>query len=161
MEEMTDLSPKDPEPSLEEERAFAEAAERAKRSQAWLEGVLSGGPLPAEASKGRRKGLTTDGVSEQNPVDDTEDLPAVRPERIEDSLMNCRRRIRERREFAGKPPLELAEGERERRSTQIRELIQTDRAAGSELTPLHLVLAARYIEGEMDFEDYSIAILRL
>ena len=158
MKEMTDKSPEEPEPSRVEERAFAEAAERAKRSQAWLEGVLSGAPLPAEAREEWRKGLTNYGVAEQGRVDDTDDLPAVRPEPIEDSLMNCRRRVRERRELTGKPPPEIADGERERRLAQISGLIQTDRVAGSELTPLHLVLAARYIEGEIDFEDYSIAI---
>jgi len=61
----------------------------------------------------------------------------------------------------GMPPLEIAEEEREKRSAQMFLSIQTDRGAGSEPTPLHLVLAARYIEGELDFEEYSIAVRRV
>ena len=161
MKEMPAQPPREPERSLEEEQAHAEAAERAKRQQVWLDGVLSGGPSPAGAQKERRPGPAMCGASAENFAGDADDLPAERPEPIEVSLLKCQRRIRERREVTGIPPLEIVEEEHERRSVQVIQSIQTDRAAGSEPTPLHLVLAARYIEGEIDFELYSSAVRKV
>jgi len=161
MNEMTDRSPADPEQSVQEQRAFSEAAERAKRLRAWLDGVLLGGPSHADAQNDRRQEPAMYGASAENFAGDTDDLHADMRERVEDSLLKCRRRVRERRELAGMSPLEIAEEEHERRSSQMIASIQTDRAAGSEPTPLHLVLAARYIEGERDFELYSSAVRKV
>ena len=101
------------------------------------------------------------GGSAENFAGDTDDLPAESPAPIEVSLLQCRRRIRERRELTGMPSLEIAEEERGRRSTEIIESFQTDRAAGHEPTPLHLIMATRYIEGEINSEQYSSAIRNL
>jgi hypothetical protein len=161
MKEMIDELANEQERCREEEQAFAEAAERAKRLQVWLDGVLSGGPSPADAKNDRRQGHSIYDGSAKNPTGVPDDLPAERPQPIEVSLLQCQRRIRERRALAGLPPLEIAKEERQRRSAQMIESIQADRDAGREPTPLHLILAARYIEGEMDFEQYSSAVRNL
>jgi len=158
MNEMTDHSPADPDRSLQERQAYTEAGERTRRLQAWLDGVLSGGPPPTDAQREKRQGPAKSVASAENFAGDTDDLSAERPESIEDSLRKCRHRIRERRQLTGMPPFEIAEEERERRSSQMIASIQTDRAAGRAPTPLHLVLAARYIEGEIDFEEYATAV---
>jgi hypothetical protein len=98
------------------------------------------------------------GGSAENVAGDTDELPAEKPEPIEVSLLQCQRRIRERRKLAGMALPEIAEDERERRSAQIVQSFLVDRVAGSAATPLHLILAARYIEGEIDFERYSSAV---
>jgi hypothetical protein len=158
MVEMTDQSPEEPEHPVQERRAYTEAAERAKRLHAWLGGVLSGGPTPSHAQSDRRQTFAIPDAPAENFAGDTQELPAERPEPIGDPLLKCRNRIRERRELAGTPQLEIVEDERERRSAQIIESFLVDRAAGREPTPLHLILAARYIEGEMDSEQYGSAV---
>jgi len=151
-------SPEESERSPQGERAFAEAAERERRLQAWLGGVLSAGSSPAAGQKEWRQGLEMYDGSDPNSAKDPESLPEALPKRVEDSLLKCRLRIRERRESAGTPPLEIDDDVRESRAARVVEAIRIDRATGTEPTPLHLVLAARYIEGEMDLEQYSSAV---
>lgn len=158
MNNMTDQSPKEPDPTVQERRGYTEAAERARRLQVWLDGVLAGVPSPADAQNDGRVGDAMHARSAENFAEDTDDLPAERPEPIEVLLLKCRRRIRDRRELTGVSLLELAKGERERRSAQIIETFLIDCAAGSEPTPLHLILAARYIELEIYVEKYSSAV---
>jgi hypothetical protein len=138
----------------DEQQAYSEAKERERRLQTWLDGMLAGGPVHANAIKEWRQGLARHDGSRETSTGDNEDTPVATARPLEDSLMDIRHRIRERRELGGKPP--DAE-ECERRSAQMIELIQTERAKGNEPTPMHLVLAARYVEGEIDFEEYSIA----
>jgi len=127
----------------------------------WLDGLLFGASSTPDAQDERRQGLAFDDAPVENSAGDAEDLPAERPEPIEGPLSQCRRRIRERRELAGMPPLEIAEGERNRRSAQIVASFLKDHSGGREPTPLHLILGARYIEGEMDFERYSSAVRKV
>ena len=42
-----------------------------------------------------------------------------------------------------------------------RNWIKKDGVEGKEATPMHLVLAARYVEGEMDLEEYLRVVLRV
>jgi hypothetical protein len=126
--------------------------------QVWLDGLLSGAQAPAGPQTDHRRGYAMNGGWTETFAEETDDQPAERTEEIEFSLLKCRQRIRDRRELTGMPPLEIAEEERERRSAQIVESFLGDRAGANEPTPLHLILAARYIEGEMDHEQYGSAV---
>ena len=136
-----------------------EAGERTRRLQAWLEGMLSGSTPPFDSTKKWRQGLAMYDGSEETSIADKEDLAPDSTVSVADLLLEGRRRIRERRH--GERPFGISEEESERRFAEMIEEFQADKASGSELTPLHLVLAARYVEGEMDLEEYHIAILRL
>jgi hypothetical protein len=92
---------------------------------------------------------------------DESDQPVGKVRRIEVTLMEIRQRMRDRRQLTGKPPIEIAEEELNRRATDIVEEAQADLANGKELTPMHLVLAARYIEGEINLDEYRQAVLHL
>ena len=143
----------------DEQKAYKEAAERERRLQTWLDGMLAGAPVNADAIKDWRKELAIHDVSRETFTGDTKDAPEATVKPAVSSLMEIRRSIRERRELRGKPPLEIDEEEEcERRSAQVIEVIQADHAKGIEPTPLHLVLAARYVEGKIDFEEYRIAV---
>lgn len=144
----------------EAQQAYREAVERERRVQIWLEGMLSGGPPLADATKQWRQALGMYEDSGETSAE-KEDLPEHSTKPIEDTLLQIRRRIRERRELTGKRPLEIAEDQYRRRSAQIIEALQKDFPDGTEPTPLHLVLAARYIEAEIDFEEYCNAVLRI
>lgn len=142
----------------EEQKAYREAAEQERRLHAWLDGMLAGGPGDADAIKEWRQGLAILDGSRETSTGDKGDAPVATAKHVEDSLMESRRRIRERWELRGEPPRKIEEAECERRSAQMIEVIQTDRAKGIEPTPLHLVLAARYVEGKIDFDEYRVAV---
>lgn len=139
----------------------AEAAERERRLQVWLAGLQTGGPPLAETVSKWREGkalhesLAGQHVAEDPPLD-----PPLNPP-FEETLVGVRRRMRERRERDGKPPTQITREESETRLRCVIESLRADRAAGKEPSPLHLVLAARYIEGEMDLPQYTQAVLRL
>jgi exonuclease VII small subunit len=149
--------PKEPALSRQE---FEEAAERKRRLEAWLEGMLAGGPPLAEVVKQWREGMAMYHAPEAE-ADEDGDSSVGKPRPLEETLSEARRRIRERREEAGKPPFEIDDAERHRRSAEVTFAIEADRANGKEPTPLHLVLAARYIEGEINSDEYSLAIMHL
>jgi hypothetical protein len=146
--------PKEPAASRQE---FEEAAERKRRLEAWLEGMLAGGPPLAEVVKQWREGM----AMYHAPSADDDDSKPGNPKPLEEALSEARRRIRQRREEAGKPLIEIDDAERHKRSAEVTFAIEADRAVGKEPTPLHLVLAARYIEGEINSDEYSLAIMHL
>ena len=145
----------------EQRQEFEEAAERKRRLNAWLEGMLAGGPPLAEVVKQWREGMALYESTEPPADDDDDSSKAGNPRPLEEALSEARRRIRERREEAGKPPCEIDDAERHKRSAEVTFAIEADRANGKEPTPLHLVLAARYIEGEISSDEYSLAIMHL
>ena len=136
---------------------FEEAVERTRRLRVWLDGVLGGGPQPTETMKEWRQGMAFYEVQAQIPGDDDE----VKVKPLEESLFEVGQGIRNRREAAGKPLDVISEEERKRRFLEVVELLKKDGAEGKEATPMHLVLAARYVEGEMDLEEYSRAVLKV
>lgn len=133
----------------------AEAEERERRLQVWLAGLQTGGPQLAETVSKWREALHESLAGEQL----AEDPPLNPP--FEETLVGVRRRMRERREQDGKPPAQITDEESEARLLRVIESLRADRAAGKEPSPLHLVLAARYVEGEMDLPQYTQAIQRL
>jgi hypothetical protein len=78
-----------------------------------------------------------------------------------EQLASIRRRIRERRVLAGTPSVLIQLEESEIRFESVIEAIQADCSIGKEPSPLHLVLAARYIEGEIDKLEFKKALLDL
>ena len=147
--------PKEPAANRQE---FEEAAERKRRLEAWLEGMLAGGPPLAEVVKQWREGMA---MYHSPDAEDDDNSGPGNPRPLEEALSEARRRIRQRREEAGKPPFEIDDAERHKRSAEVTFAIEADRASGKEPTPLHLVLAARYIEGEINSDEYSLAIMHL
>jgi hypothetical protein len=147
----------------EAQQAYDEAQERQRRLEVWLEGMLSGGPSLADTVRPWRQALAKSGVLAETPVgdQDKEDLPESNAKSVEELLLNARRRVRESRELTGKTAADITEDELNRRAAQMIEGIQNGRRAGKEFTPLHWVLAARYVEGYINFEEYSIAVLHL
>jgi|SRR5450631_3503468 len=145
----------------EHRQEFEEAAERKRRLNAWLEGMLAGGPPLAEVVKQWREGMAMYHAPEAEPEEDDDSSSAGNPRPLEEALSEARRRIRERREEAGKPPFDIDDEERHKRNAEVTFAIEADRANGKEPTPLHLVLAARYIEGEISSDEYSLAIMHL
>jgi hypothetical protein len=136
---------------------FEEAVERTRRLRVWLDGMLGGGPQPSETTGEWRQEMAFYQAQAQLPVDD--DDVKVKP--IEETLFEVGQGIRNRREAAGKPLDAISEEERKRRFLEVVELLKKDGAEGKEATPMHLVLAARYVEGEMDLEEYGRAVLRV
>jgi hypothetical protein len=63
--------------------------------------------------------------------------------------------------LAGKPSTLIQVEEAEIRFESVVEAIQADCSIGKEPSPLHLVLAARYIEGEIDKLEFKEALLDL
>ena len=139
---------------------FEEAVERTKRLRVWLDGVLAGGPQPTEMTKEWREGMAFYEAQAQIPVD-ADDLATAKVKPLEELLFEVGQGIRNRREAAGKPLDVISEEERKRRFLEVVELLKKDGAEGREATPMHLVLAARYVEGETDLEEYSRAVLRV
>ena len=151
---MTDNPLEQPERSRETQEASAEATERLMRLQVWLKGLLAGGPSLAEAVKPWREGLPIYGRASVTSADDQNEVPEDGPRLAEELLIAACRRIHVRREQAGEPPLDICEEERRTRLTEVLEEIQVGRQAGEELTPMHVVLAARYIEDVINSEEY-------
>lgn len=145
----------------EEQQAYREAAERERRLQVWLEGMLAGGPPLADAVKQWREGVPMYGPLGENAAAADEDSAPGQVKPLEESLAEVGRRVRQRRVLTGRPPLELTAEESAKRTALVTDAIETNRANGIEPTPLHLVLAARYIEGEINLDEYTQAILRL
>ena len=151
---MTDDSVEQPQDNDETRRASNEATERLMRLQVWLNGLLVGGPSLAEAIKPWREGLPIYNSAAEPFPENENDVPEDYARLAEESLMAACRRIRERREQAGEPPFDICEDEHKRRLTEVLEEVETGRRAGEEFTPMHVVLAARYIEGVLDSEGY-------
>jgi hypothetical protein len=163
MENMSDDCTDRPARTSEAQQAYDEAQERQRRLEVWLEGMLSGGPSLADTVGPWRQALAKSGVLAETPVgdQDKEGLPESNVKSVEELLLNARRRVRESRELTGKTATDITEDERNRRAAQMVEGIQNGRTDDKEPTPLHWVLAARYVEGYINFEDYSIAVLHL
>jgi hypothetical protein len=151
---MTDNPLEQPESSRETWEASAEATERLMRLQVWLNGLLAGGPSLADAVKPWREGLPIYGRAAAKFAEDQNELPEDGVRLAEESLMAACRRIREGREQAGEPPLDICGDEPRRRLTEVLEEIQAGRRAGEEFTPMHVVFAARYVEGVIDSKEY-------
>ena len=151
---MTDDSLEQPESSRETQEASAEAKERLMRLHAWLNGLFAGGPSLAEAVKPWREGLPIYGRTAGTFAEDQNEVPVDGPMLIEESLVAAISRLRKRREQSGEPQREICDEERGRRLAEVFEQIQAGRRSGEEFTPMHIVLAARYIEGLIDSEDY-------
>lgn len=160
---MSDETKDRPVPTSKAQQAFNEAEERQRRLEVWLEGMLSGGPSLADAVKPWRQALTKSGVLAETPVgdEDKEDLPESNAKAVEELLLNARRRVRESREITGNTAADITEEERNRRAAQMIDGIQRGRATGKEFTPMHWVLAARYVEGYINFEEYRTAVLHV
>jgi hypothetical protein len=62
---------------------------------------------------------------------------------------------------AGSPSMLIRLEEAEIRFESVVQAIQADCSIGKEPSPLHLVLAARYIEGEIDKLEFKKAVLEL
>jgi hypothetical protein len=151
---MTENSLGQPAAKREPERAFSEATERQMRLQVWLNGLLAGGPSLAEAVKPWREGLLMYQCAAETIADNQNDGLECDVKRVEESLIAACRGIRERRELEGNPPPDAFEEERRRRLAEVLEDIRAGRSNGEELTPMHLVMAARYIEGVVDSFGY-------
>lgn len=136
------------------EQASNEAAERLMRLQVWLNGLLAGGPSLAEAVKPWREGFPLyRGATEILP-EDQEELPEYDAKLVEESLIAACHRLRERREQSGKPLPCLDEEEHRRRLTEVLEAVQASHRPREDFTPMHMVFAARYIEGIIDSDEY-------
>jgi len=144
----------------EAQAQFEEAEQRTKRLRVWLDGVLKGGPQPTEMAKEWRGGMAFYEAQAQIPVD-ADDLATAKVKPLEEMLFEAAQGIRKRREAAGKRLDAISEEERKRRFLEVVELLRKDGAEGREATPMHLVLAARYVEGEMDLEEYLRAVGRV
>ena len=151
---MSDDPGEQPPDNRESQQASKEATERLMRLQVWLTGLLAGGPSLAEAVKPWREELSIySGAAEMLP-EDQEELPEYDAKLVEGSLIAACHRLRERREQSGKPSPRLDEEEHRRRLTEVLEAVQAGHNAGEDFTPLHMVLAARYIEGIIDSDEY-------
>jgi hypothetical protein len=138
----------------ETHQASDEAKERLMRLQVWLNGLLAGGPTLAEAVKAWREGLPIYNNAAAVFAEDQDEVPEDDAKLIEEPLMAAISRLRQRREQEGHPPTGIQEEEQRRRLTEVVERVKTGRGAGEEFTPMHIVLAARYIEGVITPEDY-------
>ncbi len=149
---MTDDSGPVEQPSgdRETQRASNEAKERLMRLQVWL----AGGPSLAEAVKPWREGLSIYSGAAEEFAGDQNEVSVDDATLIEESLKAACHRIRERHKHAGEPLLDICAEERGRRLAEVLVEVQAGRCAGEEFTPLHVVLAARYIEGLIDWDDY-------
>jgi hypothetical protein len=146
----------------DDQQAKEEGAERLRREQVWLAGVLEGAPQQADAVKRWREGIAIYHSNPQEPADEDEFTSKVsQATRATEQLASIRRRMRERRESAGKPSMLIQVEEAEIRFESVVEAIQADCSIGKEPSPLHLVLAARYIEGEIDKLEFKEALLDL
>ncbi len=139
---------------------FEEAVERTRRLRVWLDGLLAGGPQATETVKEWRQGMEFYEAQKLIPEDD-EDRATRKVKPVEELLFEVGQGIRNRREAAGKPLDVISEEERKRRFLEVVELLKKDGAEGKEATPMHLVLAARYVEGEMDLEEFQRAVSRV
>jgi hypothetical protein len=135
-------------------RASDEAKERLMRLQVWLNGLLAGGPTLAEAVKPWREGLSIYNGAAETFAEDDDEVPGDHAKLIEEPLMAAISRLRHRREQSGHAPTEIHEEEQRRRLTEVVETVKAGRRAGEEFTPMHIVLAARYVEGVITQEDY-------
>lgn len=151
---MTDGSLEEPESSRVAQEAAAEAAERLMRLQVWLNGLLAGGPSLADAVKPWRERFPIYDRAALRLTEDQDEVPEDGIRLAEESLMAACCRLRESREQAGEPPSDICEEERKRRLLEVLAEIQAGHPAGEEFTPMHVVLAARYIEGVIDSEGY-------
>ena len=149
---MTDDSVEQPQDDDETRPNSNEATERLMRLRVWLDGLLAGGPSLAEAVKPWREGLPIYNSAAAPFPENENDVPGARREG--EWLTAACRRIRERREEAGEPLLDICKEEHKRRLTEVLEEIETGRCIGEEFTPMHVVLAARYVEGAIDSESY-------
>lgn len=131
-----------------------EATERLMRLRVWLDGLLAGGPSLAEAVKPWREGLPIYNSAAVPFAELEKDVPGDNARREGEWLMAACRRIRQNREEAGEPLLDICEEEHKRRLTEVLDEIETGRFAGEIFTPMHVVLAARYIEGVIDSKNY-------
>jgi hypothetical protein len=138
----------------ETQQASNEATERLMRLRVWLDGLLVGGPSLAEAVKPWREGLLQYDPTAVALAEDQGDAPKHNSKLTENWLRAACLRIRERRELSGDVPVEISEEEHERRLTEIFDEVEAGRFTGEEFTPLHVVLAARYVEGVIDRESY-------
>ena len=151
---MSDDPVEQPPDNCESQQASNEATERLMRLQVWLNGLLAGGPSLAEAVKPWREGLPLySGAAEILP-EDRDEVPEYDAKLVEESLIAARHRLRKRREQSGKPSPCLGQEEHRRRLTEVLEAVQAGHRAGEDFTPMHMVLAARYIEGIIDSDDY-------
>jgi hypothetical protein len=162
MDRMKDDSTKPDHGRPDDQQAKEEGAERLRRQQLWLAGVLEGAPQQADAVKRWREGI---GVYHSNPEEPAGEDESTSKEGqatlATEQLASIRRRIRERRVLAGKPSMLIQVEEAEIRFESVVEAIQADCSIGKEPSPLHLVLAARYIEGEIDKLEFKEALLDL
>jgi hypothetical protein len=145
-----------------EAHAYKEAAERERRLQVWLKGVLAKGPPPDDVVTQWREGIEIySAAPDLRVVEDADNSPASSDAGLEQQLVKIRRRIRERRESAGKPPIAITQEESEMRAAHVLDAVRADLTEVKRPTPLFLVLAARYMEGEMNFGEFSQAVLGL
>lgn len=156
---MSDDPVEQPPSNRESQQASNEATERLMRLQVWLNGLLAGGPSLAEAVKPWREGLPIYSGAAEMLSEDQDEVPEYDANLVEESLIAACRRLRERCEQSGKPSTCLDEVEHRRRLTEVLEAVQAGHRAGGELTPMHMVLAARYIEGIIDSDDYHATTL--
>lgn len=129
-----------------ESQAYDEAEQRTRRLNAWLDGVLKGGPQPTGIAQEWRQGMEFYEAQERIPEDE-EDHATMKVKSVEELLFEAVGAIRRRREAEGKPLDEISEEERERRFLEMVEKLKKDGAEGKEATPMDLVLAARFVEG--------------
>jgi len=113
-----------------------------------------GGPSLVGAVKPWREGLPIYRRASVTFAEDQTEVPEEGVRLAEESLMAAVIWLRERREQAGEPPLDICEEERRTRLTEVLEEIQAGRCSGEEFTPMHIVLAARYIESVIDAEGF-------
>ena len=150
---MTDDPVEQPSGDRDTQQASKEATERLMRLQVWLNGLLAGGPNLAEAVKPWREGLSIYMDAAETFAED-QDEATDDAKLIEEPLMAAISRLRQRREQSGHAPPEIPEEEQRRRLTEVVETVKAGRRSGEEFTPLHIVLAARYVEGVITREDY-------
>ena len=152
--DMSDDPVEQPSGDRETQQASSEATERQMRLQAWLNGLLRGGPSLAEAVKPWRAGLPVYSGAEETFTRDQDEVPEDDSKLIEEPLMAAIGRLRQRREKEGHLPPEIQEEDQRRRLTEVVERVKAGRRAGGEFTPMDIVLAARYIEGVITAEEY-------
>src|SRR4051812_28383300 len=102
----------------ESQARFEEAEQRTKRLRVWLDGVLKGGPQPREMAKEWRQGMPFYEAQAQIPVDE-DDLATAKVKPLEELLFDAVKRIRNRREAAGRPLDEISEEKRKRRFLEV------------------------------------------
>jgi hypothetical protein len=143
-----------PDGDRETQQAPKEATERVMRLQVWLNGLLAGGPPLAEAVKPWREGLPIYSGPAETFAEGQNEVPEYDVKLVEESLIAACSRLRERRAQSGKPLPGLGEEEHRRRLMEVLDAVQAGHRVGEEFTPMHIVLASRYIEGIIDSEDY-------